>query len=323
MLLVCFHLFWLLRVKGPGKSWITADLGASLFDSFLPPDWTYLSSPVFDYLFCVIVHMLNNCSDLYREIELFQHRHDQVVWNRTKCIRQINRFHDQVLVLSLCILQQLIQQYPMLALDASGLRSKPREWRLRQMTNNFHLYCFCSISSDAAGACTYRRDDIRFIYRQFNVISISKWINEMPRGKMGQRMNDLPDCTHRGFRNKWNRCERVLENLYPLNEYIISYCPQIHLILGWARFGRENKYLGKKNWYFLVFTDVEQRAIIKYLRFKRYKRKNSENEFHEMSGQEAYKLRWIPHWMHKFDCRRITLSNIWSPSRIFLNDIDS
>jgi hypothetical protein len=33
------------------------------------------------------------------------------------------------------------------------------QWRLRQMINNFHRYWLCLISSDGAGACTYRPDD--------------------------------------------------------------------------------------------------------------------------------------------------------------------
>jgi hypothetical protein len=44
-------------------------------------------------------------------------------------------------------------------LDAAGSRSKSRQWRLRQMINNFHLYWLCSISSYGDGACTYRPND--------------------------------------------------------------------------------------------------------------------------------------------------------------------
>jgi hypothetical protein len=49
-------------------------------------------------------------------------------------------------------------------LDAAGSRNKPRQWRLRQMINNFHLYWSCSISSDGFRACTYRPDDNSVTY---------------------------------------------------------------------------------------------------------------------------------------------------------------
>jgi hypothetical protein len=47
-------------------------------------------------------------------------------------------------------------------LGASDSRNKSRQWRLRQMINNAHRYWLCSISSDGAGPCTYRPDDIHF-----------------------------------------------------------------------------------------------------------------------------------------------------------------
>jgi hypothetical protein len=45
-------------------------------------------------------------------------------------------------------------------LDVADSMNKSRQWRLRQMINNFRLYWFCSISSDRTGACTYRSDNI-------------------------------------------------------------------------------------------------------------------------------------------------------------------
>jgi hypothetical protein len=60
-------------------------------------------------------------------------------------------------------------------LDAAGSRSKSRQWRLRQMINNFHIYWFAPISSDMAGARTFGSDDIRCLFAdnaQINLKSI-------------------------------------------------------------------------------------------------------------------------------------------------------
>jgi hypothetical protein len=55
---------------------------------------------------------------------------------------------------------------------------------------------------------------------------------------------------------------------------------------------------------------VEQRVIIKYLRFKGRTAKDIADEFHEMSRQEISNLRLVQHWMHELACGRTIPPNI-------------
>jgi hypothetical protein len=93
------------------------------------------------------------------------------------------------------------------------------------------------------------------------------------------------------------RYQRVhIWRLYSFSECITSYCLQFHRTLDGARSGQAKTNVDpKKNRHLPVCMDIEQRAIIKYLRFKNYKTKYITNELHGMYGQQAHKLWLVQH----------------------------
>jgi hypothetical protein len=100
-------------------------------------------------------------------------------------------------------------------LSGASSRSKPKQWRLRQMITNFDQGYFCSISSERAGACAYVPGDISkmtnaaqsFTFRWLDIFNLHKrtiywWERRQPGKRFAATENKIHRSKKRIARNE-------------------------------------------------------------------------------------------------------------------------